>query len=275
MLRRATLHRILRKVAAQPDGIARSEVFRLHRVQTAEFWNGIRDTPYPKGLRGLVSEERCRNDEFGTNHPTIKNWFITSAGAEFLARVLRNPDALPPENIKPERQLISPDARELAREEKREAIRHQKNLEKWQRRQRHPKHAGSNGKSPYCDPPKNADVDINSPEFRRLPSLERVRILHAQSKSKHQSEPFTYGEPVVPWTAEEWAVVEQQLNPNRKVKPPKPFPLPEPDPDPPKPQPLKSTLDEIAEAQAKIRMGMTEAELVEHEKRVADLLRRK
>jgi hypothetical protein len=267
-IQRPTLIRFLRKIAAA-DGLMRVELFQLHMNKTSGFWNTIRDTPYPKGLHGLVVEEKCHNDDFGTNHPVIRKWFIRSVGRKFLANVLCNPDAMPPANIKTERKLISEDARLLQREERRESARHRRNLEKLQRSQRHPKHR----KAEYSEPPEHADVDINSPEFRRLSSLERIRILRAQ---KHQSESFFYSELVNDWSEAEWAKAEACWNPNRKTKPPKPTePEPVVLPEPPKPQPLKSTLDEIAEAQAKIRAGMSEAELLEHQKRVDLLLGRK
>src|SRR6266478_5765030 len=168
-LQRLTLVRFLRKIAAQSDGMRRADVMKLHTIGNAEFWNTIRDTPYPKGLRGLVVEEKCRNNEFDTNHPTIRKWVITNAGREFLAVVATNPEALPPANIKTERRFISEDARELAREEKREAIKRQKRIEKWQRYHRCPKRSTEDYNE--APEPEHADVDPNSPEFRRLSSL--------------------------------------------------------------------------------------------------------
>jgi hypothetical protein len=228
-IQRPTLIRFVRKIAAA-DGLMRVELFQLHMNKTSGFWNTIRDTPYPKGLHGLVVEEKCHNDDFGTNHPKVRKWFLTDTGREFLSAVATNPDALPPANIKPERKLISEDARELAREEKREAMKKQKRIERWQRSLRHPKHSIEDYNE--APEPEHADVDINSPEFRYLPVLERIRILRAQSP---KSEPFFIKESFTDWTPEEWAVVEAQLYPERKRKSPKsapkPVPLPEPVPE--------------------------------------------
>ena len=269
-IQRKTLVRFLRKIVTEPNGMLRSELFGLHTIGTAKFWDGIRDTRYPKGLYGLISEEKCLRNEFESGkYP--RRWFITEAGREFLAAVERNPDAMPPENLKRERKLISPDARLLQREEKREAAKYQNNLEKWQRNQRRPKHASPNGHltSPYAETPKNADIDINSPEFRRLPSLEKVRIL--RSRKAKESEPFFIEQPAEPWSAEELAELNRQLSgkPKPAPKPPESVPLYEPVP----PKPLRSTLDEIADAKARITAGMSPEQLAEHERRVAELLK--
>lgn len=262
-LQRSTLIHFLGRIAAEP-GMERQHVNRLHRIHRTDFWDDIRDLPYPQGLRGLIVEERCHNDDFDAQHPTIRRWFITPAGKELLAAVGSNPDALPPANIKIERRFISEDAKELAKEERYRAAKHRKNQEKYAKRCAHPKHC----KAEYLEPPSTdvADIDPCDPDFRRLSSLQRVQILRAR---KVESKEFFIEKPVVPWTAEEWAVVQAQLNP-KKVKPAAAKNVPEPQPSLPAP-----AVKPPAPAPFKLEpKPLTPEQEADHDRRVSEFVKR-
>ena len=127
-----------------------------------------------------------------------------------------------------------------------------RNQEKAAQRQRHPKHDYRE----YFEQPR-MDADPNSPEFRRLSSLERIRILRSR---KAEAKSFFIHEPEKDWTEEEWEEVQRQLYPNRK---PKPALKPEPVPEPPKPKPSLPAMSDEDRAAIKAWQARVNAELQE------------
>lgn len=90
MHRKATIVRLLKKVAAAPQGLSQNELLMLNRPRSAAQLDIIRDTEFPAGLKGLVREEVVPS----ARRPRVC-WFATRAGRKLLIDLESNPDALP------------------------------------------------------------------------------------------------------------------------------------------------------------------------------------
>ena len=138
----------------------------------------IRDEPFPKGLRGLIEETVVPT---GFNSVCKIVWTITPHGRNLLEALKTNPDAIPPKGIgMSARERAQRDAEcnaERMKEKMAEhAIKHFRRL-KYERQLRNPKHRVRD----YDEEPTSSITDTSSADFRKLPSLERIRILRHQS----------------------------------------------------------------------------------------------
>jgi hypothetical protein len=176
LTRRKTLLKILHLAASNPFGISRQQLNRISSCLTNKEINLVRDSPYPRGLKGLTHEERIPTKGF---YRTA--WLITSAGRDWLRRLSIDANAMP---IIPRGNpgFVSILARQYAAKLSRKAKRRKKHG--WKR------HSKGLGKYPawqYDALPNDVNLlraDPNSPKFKALPALTRVQILRATVRRK-------------------------------------------------------------------------------------------
>jgi hypothetical protein len=195
--------RLLQKLARSP----------LHRRQLGSDVRAnarvLRDEPFPKGLRGLIEETIVPT---GFNSICKIEWKITKHGQDLLEALRSNSDAMPPKGIgMSARERAQRDAEcnaERMKEKMAEnAARHSRRL-KHERRLRNPKHTCRD----YDQEPTSSITDTSSPDFKRLSSLERIRILRHQCGSSRPKDVISNE-----WTKDEMDLLNQSLHPEKRT----------------------------------------------------------
>jgi hypothetical protein len=207
---RESIIRLLEKISRSP----------LHRRQLGSDVRAnarvIRDEPFPKGLRGLIEETIVPT---GFNSVCKVEWKITKHGQDLLEALRSNPDALPPKGIgmsAQERAFRDAEcnAKRLKEKMAEDGAKHIRRL-KHERRLRNPKHTCRD----YDMAPTSRITDTSSSEFKRLSSLERIRILRDRCGNSHPKDVISNE-----WTVEELRLLNESLHPEWRDKHNRPVP---------------------------------------------------
>lgn len=175
-LRKNTVLRFLKAVAASPAGLSRSELYALSgRTYSAEKLNALRTADFPSGLKSLVAQRKSAGK--GNRCPRIC-WFVTEKGRRLLRDLETNPDAMPaPVHGKRAWQPFT--NYHFLSEQRRKRIQHKANQLKYDARLANPKFTGADYREPADD--DLLQIEIGSAEFKELSPLERIRILRTRS----------------------------------------------------------------------------------------------
>ena len=189
VLTKQMLIRLLTKIAATSyPGMNRWEINRISSTfQHKERLIQIRDTPWPRGLRGLIYQEtEIKDRSIETARPNIW-WRVTDAGKKLLLDLATNPDAVPLKRLPyqtPEELAPNPDPPHVIERKRIRAARRALHLERQKtfnpalNADAVPKHH----KRDYDTPPDEElqDMDVNSAEFAAL-EPDEIKILRHQS----------------------------------------------------------------------------------------------
>ena len=178
MVRRSTLINVLKACASSPFGVSRSDLNRMNgSLDISGHLVAVRDSPWPMGLRHLVSEERIP-----TKGMCRIAWMITSAARQLLRDIQVNPDAQPiiPRGNSGFQSML---ARQYAARKALKARRRKKLSKKRHQSLKHPKHHGVAYDSLPTDV-RLLRVDPNSAAFRNLSPLVKIQILRAKVRAK-------------------------------------------------------------------------------------------
>ena len=199
--------RLLEKLTHSSSGLHRRQLGSDVRANARV----IRDEPFPKGLRGLIEETVVPT---GFNSICKILWTITPHGRNLLEALKTNPDALPPKGIGVSARARAQrdaecDAERMKEKMAEHAIKHFRRL-KYECHLRNPKHRVGD----YDEEPTSSITDTSSADFRKLPSLERIRILRKQSGFSRPKDDAASSE----WTKHEIALLNQSLYPERQKR---------------------------------------------------------
>jgi hypothetical protein len=163
---------ILKDAAASPTGLT----VKYFRTLAGER-DALLAADYPNGLRGLVRKEIVSSPR-QPRQPCFR-FFATEVGRKLLRDLESNPDAVP--NIPRGNQgFVSAQARVLA--ERRNNKRRWRNKVKDKNRAKYDEsHSNPQYSQADYDELPETDISPNSPDFKNLPPLERIRLLRQQS----------------------------------------------------------------------------------------------
>ena len=166
---------ILRDAAVTPQGLT---VDRFSSMSSAQRDDLLATSWAEGGLKGLLRRETIPSP-LQPRKGTYR-FLVTDAARKFLKELKDNPDALP-QIPRGNPGFISAQARlwSLRRSQKKHHANKVKDLnrKKYEEAMANPAYSVSD-----YDVAPSVDVNPNSPDFKYLPPLERIRILRQQSK---------------------------------------------------------------------------------------------